>query len=216
MNIPKACKAVIFDFDGLIIDSEPYWYQADIQLLGKRHIALTPDIKAMIYGSGQQEGMRIYKDVFSLTDSVASLVLERRALLYGLLMPNLIFMQGALEAIIRIHGLGLPLALATGGHSDEKIAQLLEKLGINGYFSVCVSGENIKKNKPHPDIFLAAAAKLGVLPESCLVLEDSPNGVLAARDAGMSVYAINQDPDLYAQLVKNGAKRVYKSFVELF
>lgn len=207
--------AVIFDLDGLLIDSEPLWGLVDKEFADKYHKKYTQEIKKEIMGTGQYEGAKLLKNEYNLTNSLDEIVQERRSMLYKKLFPKLSLMKGAREIIKRYHSRGLPLAIATGGFPQEKIKEIVEILHLSEFFIVLVSSDEVSQGKPHPDIYLHTAALLGVDPRNCLVLEDSPNGVKAAKAAGMVVFGVNNDISIQIFLKKAGAKSVFTSLSEV-
>ncbi len=215
MNLP--IKAIIFDLDGLLIDSEPYWQKADDLFLKSVGVKKYDPkwLRKQMYGRGQRECAKIYIKSFKLNETVESLVTKRWNILYSLLMKDLKLIPGAEKILKIIDRANLKVALATGGHLKEKAREILVKLGIDEYFDLIVSGLDVKRSKPFPDIYLETAKQLGVEPQKCLVIEDAPNGVKAAKAARMRVYGVNSDAKLRQELEKAGADRVYKSLSEV-
>lgn len=215
MIIPKNIKAVIFDMDGLLIDSEPVWDEADKVILGKRGHKRTDEITLKILGTGNKQTIETYKEEFGITDSTEELMEERMISFYEILEEKLSLMEGAQELIKKFSAAGKKLAIATSGSHKEKIGWMLDHLEVTQYFSVIVTGQDIKQNKPAPDIFLKAAKELGYPPVEGLVLEDAPNGVRAGKAAGMRVFGVNKDPNIAKELKKMGADKVFSSLSEI-
>src|SRR3989344_6528662 len=193
-------KAVIFDMDGLLIDSEPIWQEAEAAIFGKVGITLTAVQMRQTMGLKVNEvvdfwyAQKPWSDVpraqmtHDIIDMVITLIKERGKA-----------MRGVHQAIDVCRRAGLPLAIASSSFTPV-IDAVLEKVGIRSEFSVIHSAENEPYGKPHPAVFITTSQKLGVAPQFCLVFEDSPNGVLAAKAARMKGIAV---PD---EQVK-GAKR---------
>lgn len=215
MKIPNNIKAVIFDVDGLLIDSEPYWEKADIAFFAKYNKQFSSEINRRIMGMGHREIMEYFIEAFKFPGDRDQLILQRKELLYENLLPYLVLMEGANELIVNLHKRGFALAIATSGHTRGKTLEMLKKLNISHYFSVYVSGDDVKKSKPAPEIYLKTANLLHAEPTDCLVIEDAPNGVLAGKAAGMTVYAVNKDKSLQEELRKAGADEVFANLSEI-
>ena len=205
-------RAVIFDLDGLLIDSEPIWDQAYYNMLEKK--GLKDQIVKDTSGMGLKEFIEIWKK-YGLVGDTDELLKEYRKTFYEILMEKDIpVMDGVNELLIKLEG-HYQLAVATGGHTKEKCSQILKNLRIDGYFDVVVSSDDVKEGKPAPDVYIYTAEKLGVESAKCLVLEDSINGVLSARAAQAEVFGVNPDEKTREQLDKAGADRVFKSLSEV-
>jgi len=209
MTISSHILAVIFDMDGLMIDSEPYWAKADKVFLEGHSIPYTPQINLHIMGMGQREIVEYYKKEFGLTGDTKELIHERRELLYTFLLANVHLLEGVEEIVTFLYKKGLPLAIATTGHTREKARKILEKVGLESYFHIIVSGDDVPKGKPAPDIYFKAAELLQMDPTVCLVFEDAPNGVKAGKAAGMTVYGVNKDEKIYRKLKEAEADEVF-------
>lgn len=215
MIIPSYIKAVIFDMDGLMIDSEPFWAKADEVFLEGHEIPYTPEINLHIMGMGQREIIEYYKKEFGLTGETQELIAERKKLLYAFLLADVKLLEGVEVSIKALHKNAIPLAIATTGHTQEKTREILEKVGLETYFSIVVSGEDVKRGKPAPDIYVRTAELLGINTSVCLVFEDAPNGVKAAKAAGMVVYGVNKNEKIFNKLKEAGADEVFRSFKEV-
>lgn len=215
MNQFLNIKAVIFDLDGLIIDSEPFWDKADTELLRRRGKKYSSEVRKQILGRSQRESMEYFRKELGLSEDIDKLIDERLSILYEMLLSQIIFMEGASEIIDKLHRKGISMALATGGHKKDGVIRILSMLGIVDYFSVIVTFQDVYRGKPASDAFLKAAELLEVAPECCLVLEDSPNGVIAGKAAGMKVYGVNKDEDIYRKLKDAGADKALRSLSEI-
>lgn len=204
-------KAILFDLDGLLINSEPYWEKADRTLLKKYGHTLTADVREKLIGRGLRECAQLFIKHFNLTDSVETVIEKRHKELYKIFLKDLKLMPHAKDLIVRFKNEGYVLALATGGHLKEKVKEMLEKLEILDYFTEIISSYDIKRGKPYPDIYIECAKKLKVSPAECLVIEDAVNGVEAARGAGMKVIGVNKNKKMRSDLKKEGAYKVFPS-----
>ncbi len=215
MKIPKNINTVIFDLDGLLINSEISWAEADKILLGKRGHTPTEELFTKRLGTGNKRTLEIYKEEFGMEDDVDKMTGERMELFYECLEKSLSLMDGAHDLITELFRKDKKLAIATSGSHRDKIEMILQRLKIDKFFPVVVTGQDVRQNKPAPDIFLLASNKLKSLPEECLVLEDAPNGVIAGKAAGMMVYAVNADKSIREELKKAGADEVFSILSEI-
>jgi len=203
-------KGIIFDLDGLLIDSEPYWREGDYLLAKKYGFPLTDEFRKQLMGRGIKECSEIFIKSFNLKESVDVLTKDRLDFLYQTLFEKLTSMPYSLEIIQKLKKQGYVLALATAGHAAETAKKILDQLSILGYFSQVVSGLEVKRSKPAPDIFLEAAKRMGLMPNECIVLEDAINGVMAGKAAGMKVIGVKEDEEIREELKKRNADFVYK------
>lgn len=215
MNIPKNIRAVIFDMDGLLIDSEPYWEKADAELFRRHNKKHTPAINKHIMGMKPKEIVVYFKEAYGFESTKEALLEERLSLLYAILLENLSLMEGAKALLEGLQKRKIPMAIATSGHTREKARLITEKLGIAAFISEIVVGDDVPNGKPAPDIFLRAAALLGADPKTCLAFEDAPNGVASGKAAGMTVCGINKGKAIAEKLKKAGADEVFASLGEI-
>ena len=185
----KKLEAVVFDMDGVIIDSEPLWSEAERQLLARRNLAYSEHLKPLLMGLDSREAVRILKKHYDLGEPVEELVHERNQLVSELIQQHGQPIPHALELIQRVRDGGLKTVVASS--SPYVLVELVvDKLGIGPLLDLVLSGDEVDRGKPAPDIYDAVAKTLGVAPECCLVIEDAPNGVRAAKAAGMRCLAI--------------------------
>jgi len=191
MKLSRRPRYAIFDLDGVLLDTEPLYTEATAAVAARFGKVYDWSIKRDCIGRGTLDAARIIVEALGLPLSPAALVQERDRLLVEL-VARAPAIAGA-EAFSRaLAGRGVPLAIATSTEAPLfaiKTARHRDWLAIFGA-AVCGDDPRVARPKPAPDIFLAAARDLGALPESCLVFEDSPFGVEAARAAGMQVIAL--------------------------
>lgn len=185
--------ALIFDMDGLMLDSEPLYHEAwrtAAQALGYQ---LDDDLYLSLVGRSSAEADRAFRHKFGHDFPVATFNQRWEACWQALLEKRSVRLQpGLLPLLDWVEQQQLPKAVGTSSNSAEA-ERCLELAGIRDRFSIVVTVDQVAAGKPAPDIFLAAAHRLDVLPNACLVLEDSNAGVQAAGMAGMSVVMV---PDL--------------------
>ncbi len=188
---PAGFGASIFDMDGLLIDSEVLWHEAEVDILGSLGVPISADSCRTTKGMFVEEvtrhwyGLHPWRDgpapdevAVNIVDRVIALVFSK-----GRLKP------GALSAIDLCARRGLPLAVASSSQY-RLIDAALEHFGLRDRFDLVHSAEDEEFGKPHPAVFLTAASKLSVAPRRCLVWEDAPAGVLAAKAASMACIAV--------------------------
>lgn len=183
-------KPVIFDMDGVVVDSEPLNDQHIEQFLIKIGVPEPVKVPANMRGMNARAAWTVLIEEFELEHAIEDLITDARAsyLAYLEAMDPLPEIAGSKALIQQLHSVGVPLALASSAN-PRRVELCLRKLGLEQYFSVIVSSDDVQKSKPHPDIFLHAADKLQANPQDCIVIEDSQNGVRAAKAAGMKCIA---------------------------
>jgi HAD superfamily hydrolase (TIGR01509 family) len=195
-------KAVVFDLDGVLVDSEPVWEQVRRGLVAERGGHWAPDAQRRIMGMSTPEWARYLSDDLGVAltpDEVARTVIDRMAARYREHVP---LMDGAVGAVSRIAA-RWPLAVASSAPATL-IETVLQSAGLRACFTAVMSTEQVARGKPAPDIYLAVTAELGCAPSACAAVEDSSNGLRSAAAAGLRVIAIPHpqyppDPDALAQ-----------------
>ena len=181
-------EAVVFDLDGVLLDTEELWNEARRQITEERGGRWRDDAQRAMMGMSSPEWSRYMHDVLAVPDppeEISDEVVKRLESLYRERLP---LVPGALEAVQRI-GERWPLAIASS--SNRPLIDLfLELTGTGESFGATVSSEEVARGKPAPDVYLEAARRLGVEPTTCAAIEDSENGIRSAAAAGMRVTAI--------------------------
>ncbi|MEW6272240.1 MAG: HAD-IA family hydrolase [Thermodesulfobacteriota bacterium] len=191
MRLPRPVRHVIWDMDGLLLDTECFYTEVTQQIVGRFGKVFDWSVKSHMVGRPAIESARYLVAALDLPITPEEYLLEREELLAAL-MPAAEPMPGAVELTRALHERGVPQAVATS--SSRRFFEL--KTTRHGawfrLFSAVVVGDDprIARGKPEPDIFLVAARELGADPATCLVFEDAPSGIAAARAAGMQVVAV--------------------------
>lgn len=187
--IMNKIKAIIFDLDGTVVDSEPNYYESDRKLFAEYGISVSLEMKNKYVGIGSKEMMEDMKKIYDINDSVEDLVNKKNKYYIEIAKDNTVVFPEMLKFLKKLKDNNYPMAIASGS-SPEVIDLILSVTNIRHYFDVVLSAEQVKKGKPAPDVFLAAAKQLGMPAENCVVLEDSQYGVEAAKSAGMHCIAL--------------------------
>lgn len=178
-------QCVIFDMDGVIIDSEPLHYKVFEQYCGELGFEASEEEYDSFIGSTDLDMFTFLRDKYHLPETVENMVQYKRTMFFDYLKHmDKKPIQAVDELIRELASKGIKLALASSSDMDI-IHLILDKFGIAHFFDVVVSGTELERSKPAPDIFLKAAERLNVEPGACLVIEDSRNGIAAAKAAGM-------------------------------
>jgi sugar-phosphatase len=186
----QAIRAVIFDMDGVLINSEGLWRKAMMAGFKQCGMDISEEQCRSTMGMRFGEVVRIWLDRFRIRNlevkAVEELVID---LLLALIEKEGAFIPGIPGIIAYCNEKRLLMGIATSS-SEKLMNAVLRKLGLEKTIHQAVSAEHLPHGKPHPEVFLICAGKLGVSPQECLVIEDSLNGVIAARAAQMTVIAV--------------------------
>lgn len=187
-------KAVIFDFDGLLVDSEPLHFQSEKELFRSYGIELSPAIFVKGEGLSVVDAFEIYREHLHFTISTPELLKKKYDIFLTLVDTKLTRMPGVLELLDNLDRYNLSYAIATSGDKRYVYRALLKFSLMKRFSGRIVTVDQVAHGKPAPDVFLAAAHILGRAPRQCLVLEDSENGVRAALAAGMQIIHVAPQP----------------------
>ncbi|MDT2736165.1 HAD family phosphatase [Enterococcus pseudoavium] len=178
-------EAIIFDMDGVLVDSEYTYFQSKSQILREAGHIVEESYHFQFMGTTSEYMWQQMKQEFALPLTVPEYVAKMTALRQEMIRRDGIKVIPHVKAFVkRLHGAGLKLAVASSSSLAE-IKENLLALGLSDYFSEVVSTEEVKHSKPAPDVYLAAAERIGVDPKNCLGIEDTKNGTGAVRNAGM-------------------------------
>jgi HAD superfamily hydrolase (TIGR01509 family) len=178
-------KAVIFDMDGVIIDSEPIHLEVDIQTFKDLGYNITSEELGKYVGSTNEYMFEHIKKRHNISESIEDIIKNKVELTKTKIKQlDIEPIEGIRELLIDLKNKNIPTAIASSSPRDF-IDVVISKFKLKDYFTYIISGEEVENGKPAPDIYLEAAKKLEFSPGNCIVIEDSRNGVIAAKAAGM-------------------------------
>ncbi|MDO7887242.1 HAD family hydrolase [Hymenobacter cheonanensis] len=207
-------RTVIFDMDGVIIDTEPIHHQAFFTQFAELGITVPDELYASFLGSSTRNVFQQLKQQFGLPQEVEALLLRKRELFNQTFDTDasLDLLPGVRALIEDIQRHGIQLVVASSA-SKATIARVFKRFGLAPYFAHVVSGEDFAQSKPNPAIFLHAASQAETPVTECIVIEDSANGVAAAKAAG--IYCIGYASPHSAGQDLRRADRIIQDFSEL-
>lgn len=185
-------RALIFDMDGVLIDSEPLHFEAFKRFFQTLDIEYTAEQNALYLGRRDIEISEVLIEQYGLSLTPPELVAKKEDVFQELILAQASARPGVLETLESAKQLNIPRAVASSA-TLPTIKLIVNTLKLNDYFHSLSSGDEVKCGKPAPDVFLLAAERMQIAPEHCLVIEDSEAGVQAAKAAGMKVVAIPCD-----------------------
>ena len=184
----RAVTAVVFDLDGVLIDSEPTWDDARRRYVDEHGGMWRPDATTEVMGMSSPEWSRYLHDELGVPDPPNLISEGVVALVLAAYERRVPLLPGAVETVTTLAS-RWPLGLASSSNRPV-IETVLERTGLRGSFRAVVSSEEVARGKPGPDVYLATAERLGVQPAAAVAAEDSTNGIRAAHAAGFRVVAI--------------------------
>lgn len=206
-------KAVIFDMDGVLLDSQPAHFRADIGVLARCQCSVTQEMVEIYAGMPNPDRWARYKNDFGLSESVEELIHMHSEILNTILdNERLAPVRGVKDLLKKIKDDCYKTAVASSS-SREFVYKVLDLADLLIYFDLLVCGEDVTRGKPAPDIFLKAAEKLKVEPSECVIFEDSANGINAAFAAGIKCIGYRNETSGNQDLSK--ASAVIDSFYDL-
>ncbi len=199
MPAADTLSAVLFDMDGLLVDTEPTWTVAEVELAARLGGTWTPQIKASVVGTRVETAVPIILTAFGLEPTAPLVERTTRELLArmvelfgGELKP----LPGALELLGALREAGVPVALVSSSYR-VLVDAVVARLGLT--FDFLLAGDEVSRAKPHPEPYLAACAQLGAAPGAAVVLEDSPAGIRSGEAAGCAVVAVPSVPGVHPE-----------------
>lgn len=207
-------QTVIFDMDGVIVDTEPVHHYAYNQHFKQLNIEVSPEMYASFTGNSTKNTYEKLKANFEITDSIPDLVEAKRNLFNDAFdsKEDLCLIDGVEDLIKELHSNGMQLILASSS-ANVTIDRVFTRFELHKYFTHLVSGEDFPNSKPHPAIFEHAAKLSGNSVDHCVVIEDSTNGILAAKAAG--IYCVGYDSFNTKLQDYSKADKIIKDFSEL-
>ena len=214
MKFPKKLQCVIFDMDGVIIDSEEIHKKAYYETFKSLGVDVSEELYKTMTGSSTINAFQKLVNHFNLDDIPEELVLQKRKCYVNYFEndPTLSLVNGVKELIQFLYKQNLTLVLASSS-AMVNINRVFSRFDLNEYFTAKISGADLIASKPHPEIFEKAAILGGVSKEQCIVIEDSDNGIEAANKAG--IYAIGYRNLLITDQTLNKADLIINDFKEL-
>jgi HAD superfamily hydrolase (TIGR01509 family) len=207
-------KAVLFDMDGVIVDTEPLHRKAYFLMFSDMKIAVSETLYTSFTGQSTLNICKKLVDMFGISKTPETLVACKRKH-FKFLFENdnsLQLLDGVLDLIKDYSANGLTLVLASSA-SMPNIDRIFDRFDLNKYFVAKLSGADLKESKPHPEIFIKAAEAAGESREHCVVIEDSSNGIKAANDA--SIFVVGYDSKHSTDQDYSKANKVVSTFEEI-
>jgi HAD superfamily hydrolase (TIGR01509 family) len=187
--MPPSFRAVIFDLDGVLADSEPWWNEIDAQLLAEYGVTYCGEYHRNVLGVSYRFAVEFYTKAFGISAPTEELIRRRSEIATEFFANHVGLFPVAKAVIEELRQMKLRLAVATSS-VGASARPFLDRHQLTAFFDVIVTGDEIERGKPAPDIYLHAADKLGVPANECLVIEDALSGIAAAKAAEMRVAAI--------------------------
>lgn len=206
----KEIDAVIFDMDGSLVDSMWMWHEIDIEYLGRFGIELPPDLQSRIEGMSFHETAVYFKEHFPIPDPLEEIKRTWNEMAWDKYMHEVPLKPGIPEFLEGCRVQGIKLGIATS-NSRELVENIAAVHHLKDYFTCIVTGSDVERGKPSPDIYFAVAEGLNADCERCLVFEDIIPGIQAGKNAGMKVCAVE---DEYSVPARDAKKKLADYYIE--
>ncbi len=215
-------NAVIFDMDGVVVNTEPIGYRANQEMYKALNISVPDNVYATFIGNSDKNIVQKLKDLYELEHTHEELLDEKYKYYFDVFdkAEDLELLPGVKDLIIDLHQNKMKLVLASSA-SKRKIEAVFTRFNLHEYFEATVSGEDFEFSKPNPAIFIEAVAKTGFPKEECVIIEDSTNGIKAAKTADVfcigykSEHSIGQDTSLADMIITDFKELSYKVIKDL-
>ena len=202
--------AVIFDMDGSLVDSMWMWRAIDVEYLGSFGIPLPEDLQSRIEGMSFAETAMYFKEHFPIPDTTEDIMDTWNRMAWDKYLHEVPLKMGITEFLRSCRERGILLGIATS-NSRELVENVAKVHNLRDYFTSIITGSEVKRGKPAPDIYLAVARELGTAPSLCLVFEDIVAGIIAGKNAGMRVCAVE---DEYSSHDRERKKKLADYYIE--
>jgi HAD superfamily hydrolase (TIGR01509 family) len=207
-------RALIFDLDGVLADSEPWWNDIDAALLAEYGVSYRGEYHQNVLGINYRLAIEFYKKAFGLSVPSEEMMRRRSEIATEFFAQHIDLFPSVKAVIEELRGMNLRLAVGTSSVSPSA-RPFLDRHGLTSFFDVIVTGEEVERGKPYPDIYLRAAEKLHIPADACLVVEDALSGIAAAKAAKMRVAAIPDTRFVDPRKYQNQADFILSSLKEL-
>lgn len=205
-------KCALFDLDGTLIDSMWMWGDIDRQYLARFDIKCPEGLQKCIAGMSFSETASYFKKRFNLPDTLQKIKADWNEMAWDKYENEVPLKAGAVGMLEFLYARNIPMCIATS-NSRELVSLITKKHGIDKYFHSIITGCDVEKGKPSPDIYLKCAETVGVLPENSIVFEDIPEGIIAGKSAGMTVCAME---DKFSKNVEEQKRRLADYYADNF
>lgn len=215
-------KAVIFDMDGVVVNTEPIGYGANQKMYKELGINVPDEVYSTFIGNSDKNIIQKLKDLYEIDMTHEELLQEKYKYYFEAFdnAADLEMLPGVNDLIISLHSNGMKLLLASSA-SKRKIEAVFTRFGLHQYFDAKISGEDFEFSKPNPDIFIEAVKQSGFSKEECVIIEDSTNGIKAAKAAGVycigykSEHSMGQDTSLADKVITDFKQIDYEKLRDL-
>ncbi|MFL6516149.1 MAG: HAD family hydrolase [Chthoniobacterales bacterium] len=207
-------RAVIFDLDGILADSERWWNDIDATLLAEYGVTYRGEFHRDVLGVNYRLAVEFYKKAFGISAPTDEMMKRRGEIAAEFFATRIGLFPSVEEVLQQLAEMELRLAVGTSSVSTSA-RPFLDRHGVSQFFDVIVTGDEVEHGKPAPDIYLRAAEKLGISAGSCLVIEDALSGIAAAKTAKMRVAAIPDQRFVDPRAYQSAANYVLNSLEEL-
>jgi HAD superfamily hydrolase (TIGR01509 family) len=182
--VPWSYRSVVFDLDGILLDTEPIFEEAARRQLSRRGLVWEPVVAQKMMGTPARQAFEFFRCHYRLSESIADLMAESSELFYSVLgQEPAVLMPGVRALLDRLERKGVPKAIATSS-SGPYVERVLAPHALVAHFDFILTCDDVHLGKPHPEVYEKAAARLGHAPSELVVIEDSIHGVEAAKEAG--------------------------------
>lgn len=212
MDMLEDIRAVIFDLDGTLVDSMWMWKNIDIEYLTGFGIEMPSNLQQEIAGISVTQTAVYFQKTFGITDSIDKIIGDWDEMARQKYREEVPLKDGAMAFLSYLKNENIPCAIATS-NSRTLTSEVLESHKISGFFKEIVTGEDIHRGKPDPDVYIECAKRLDIPAQHCLVFEDIPYGILAGKRAGMRVCAVEES---YAKDDLSEVRRLADYYIRSF